>query len=104
MAQSYLSARFEADRYKTQLIPRAARAYQLYLEKYQNMAQASPQVLVSQRTLFQLQIGYLKVLHHAWQSATSLENYTLSGALDAPISDGSPATSINPPNRGGAQE
>ena len=104
MAQSYLSARFQADRYKTQLIPRAARAYQLYLEKYQNMAQAYPQVLVSQRTLFQLQIGYLKVLHHAWQSATSLENYTLSGALDAPISDGSPATSINPPNRGGAQE
>jgi cobalt-zinc-cadmium efflux system outer membrane protein len=104
MAQSYLSARFEADRYKTQLIPRAARAYQLYLEKYQDMAQAYPQVLVSQRTLFQLQIGYLKVLHHVWQSATSLENYTLSGALDAPISNGSPATSINPPNGGRAQE
>src|SRR5712672_2608436 len=27
LAQSYLSAQFEADRYKTQLIPRAARAY-----------------------------------------------------------------------------
>jgi cobalt-zinc-cadmium efflux system outer membrane protein len=104
MAQSYLSARFEADRYKTQLIPRAARAYQLYLEKYQGMAQAYPQVLVSQRTLFQLQIGYLNALHHVWQSATSLENFTLSGALDAPISTGSPATSINPPNGGGAPE
>jgi outer membrane protein, heavy metal efflux system len=104
MAQSYLSARFQADRYKTQLIPRAARAYQLYLEKYQNMAQAYPQVLVSQRTLFQLQIGYLKALHDVWQSATSLENYTLGGALDAPISSGTPATSINPPNGNGAQE
>jgi hypothetical protein len=27
--------------------PRATRAYQLYLEKYQNMAQAYPRVLVS---------------------------------------------------------
>jgi cobalt-zinc-cadmium efflux system outer membrane protein len=104
IAQSYLSARFEADRYKTQLIPRAARAYQLYLEKYQNMAQAYPQVLVSQRTLFQLQIGYLKALHDVWQSATSLENYTLAGGLNAPMSSGSPATSINLPGGGGAEE
>jgi outer membrane protein, heavy metal efflux system len=104
IAQSYLSSKFEADRYKTQLIPRAARAYQLYLEKYQNMAQAYPQVLVSQRTLFQLQIGYLKAVHEVWQSATSLENYTLDGGLDAPMSSGSPATSINLPNDGGPQE
>ena len=104
IAQSYLSAKFEAERYKTQLIPRAIRAYELYLEKYQNMAQAYPQVLISQRTLFQLQIGYLKALHDAWQSATSLENYTLSGGLDAPMSGGSPASSINLPNGGGAQE
>jgi cobalt-zinc-cadmium efflux system outer membrane protein len=61
-------------------------------------------VLISQRTLFQLQIGYLKALHDAWQSATSLENYTLSGGLDAPMSGGSPASSINLPNGGGAQE
>jgi outer membrane protein, heavy metal efflux system len=104
IAQSYLSARFSADRYKTQLIPRAAQAYQLYLEKYQNMAQAYPQVLVSQRTLFELQIGYLRALHDIWQSATSLENYTLGGGLDAPMSSGSPATSINLPNSGGAQD
>ena len=104
MAQMYLSARFEAERYETQLIPRATRAYQLYLEKYQNMAQAYPQVLVSQRTLFQLQISYLKALHDVWQSATSLENNTLGGGLDAPMSSGSPGTSINLPNGGGAQE
>jgi cobalt-zinc-cadmium efflux system outer membrane protein len=44
LAQLYLSARFEADRYRTQLIPRASRAYELYLKKYQSMAQAYPQV------------------------------------------------------------
>jgi cobalt-zinc-cadmium efflux system outer membrane protein len=100
LAQSYLSARFEADRYRTQLIPRAARAYELYLQKYQNMAQAYPQVLVSQRTLFQLRISYLMALHDVWRSAIALQNYTLSGGLQTPTSSGSPTTSINLPAAG----
>jgi cobalt-zinc-cadmium efflux system outer membrane protein len=104
LAQSYLSAQFEADRYKTQLIPRAARAYELYLKKYQDMAQAYPQVLVSQRTLFQLQISYLMALHDVWRSAIALQNYTLTGGLDAPMSSGSSTTTINLPNTGGAPE
>ena len=104
LAQSYETAKFEAERYKTQLIPRAARAYQLYLKKYQNMAQAYPQVLVSQRTLFQLQISYLMALHDVWRSAIALQNYTLSGGLDAPMSIGSTTTTINLPNTGGAPE
>ncbi len=104
LAQSYLSAQFEADRYKTQLIPRAARAYELYLRKYQNMAQAYPQVLVSQRTLFQLQISYLMALHDVWRSAIALQNYTLSGGLHTPTSSGSSTTTINLPNTGGAPE
>jgi cobalt-zinc-cadmium efflux system outer membrane protein len=104
LAQSYLSARFEAERYKTQLIPRAARAYQLYLEKYQSMAQAYPQVLVSQRTLFQLQISYVNALHRTWRSAFALENFTLSGGLDAPMSSGNSASGINMPNSDGGTE
>ena len=104
LAQSYLSAQFEADRYKAQLIPRATRAYELYLKKYQNMAQAYPQVLVSQRTLFQLQISYLMALHDVWRSAIALQNYTLTGGLDTPMSSGSSTTTINLPNTGGAPE
>src|SRR5882757_8232497 len=104
LAQSYLSAQFEADRYKTQLIPRAGRAYELYLKKYQDMAQAYPQVLVSQRTFFQLQVGYITALHDVWRSAIALENYTLNGGLQSPMSSGSSTTTINPPNAGGAQE
>ncbi len=101
LAQSYLTARFTADRYRTELIPRAQRAYQLYLGKYNNMAMAYPQVLVSQRTLFQLQIGYLSALHEVWRSGVALQNYTLSGGLDAPTSTGSTSTSINLPNSSG---
>jgi len=98
LAQSYLSSRFTADRYRTELIPRAQRAYQLYLTKYQSMAMAYPQVLVSQRTLFELQIGYLTALHDVWTNVIALQNYTLTGGLDAPMSTGSSSTSINLPN------
>jgi cobalt-zinc-cadmium efflux system outer membrane protein len=104
LAQSYETAKFEAERYKTQLIPRAARAYELYLKKYQNMAQAYPQVLVSQRTFFQLQVGYIMALHDVWRNAIALQNYTLSGGLHSPMSSGSSTTTINLPNAGGAQE
>lgn len=104
LAQSYASAKFEADRYKTQLIPRATRAYELYLNKYQNMAQAYPQVLVSQRTLFQLRIGYLMALHEVWRNAIALQNYTLTGGLDTPMSSGSATTTINLPNASGSPE
>jgi hypothetical protein len=88
----------EVERYKAQLIPRAARAYQLYLEKYKSMAEAFPQVLASQRTLFQLQISYMSALHRTWRSALALENFTLSGGLDSPMSSGAPASGINLPN------
>jgi outer membrane protein, heavy metal efflux system len=97
VAQSYLAAQFAAERYRTELIPRAQRAYQLYLEKYLTMAQAYPQVLISQRTLFELQIGYLSALDDLWSSATALENFTLTGGLAAPISGGSSNTTINLP-------
>ena len=104
LAQSYQSALFTVERYRTQLIPRAQRAYELYLNKYQSMAMAYPQVLVSQRTLFQLQIGYLRALHDVWRNAVSLQNFNLSGGLDAPSSTGSSSTSINLPASGATVE
>ncbi|HMF65115.1 MAG TPA: TolC family protein [Edaphobacter sp.] len=104
LAQSYEAARFEAERYKTELIPRAKRAYELYLAKYQNMAQAYPQVLVSQRTLFQLQVGYLTALRETWTNAIALQNFTLTGGLSEPQSSSTPSTSLNLPNAGGGIE
>jgi len=100
LLQAYLSSKFEAERYRTEMIPRAARAYELYLEKYQEMAMAYPQVLVSQRTLFQLQVSYIAALSRAWQNAIALENCTLQGGLDIPATTSSPATTINLPNSG----
>ncbi len=82
LAQAYLSARFQAERYRTQLLPRAERAFELYSMKYQQMAAAYPQVLLSQRTLFTLQIRYLQALEAEWTSAIRLQHHTLGGGLD----------------------
>jgi cobalt-zinc-cadmium efflux system outer membrane protein len=82
--ENYLSAKLEAERYRTALLPRARRAYELYLAKYQNMAQAYPQVIVSQRTLFELEVHYLDALDRMWQNAIALQNDTLQGGLEKP--------------------
>ncbi len=77
LLQNYLSARNEAEHYQKDLLPRAQRAYQLYLEKYQDMAQAYPQVIVSQRTLFGLEVHSIDALERAWQNAIALQNFTV---------------------------
>jgi outer membrane protein, heavy metal efflux system len=84
LAQNYLAAKGEADLYRTALLPRARRAYELYLQKYQSMAQAYPQVIVSQRTLFELEVHYIDSLERIWQNAIALQNFTLQGGLERP--------------------
>lgn len=105
LLQTYLSSQVEAARYKDEMIPRATRAYQLYLAKYQQMGAAYPQVLVSQRALFQLQVGYVHALQNLWTTAIALQNYTLSSGLDSPAASGAYGVTLNLPSSsgGGAQ-
>ena len=65
------------------------------------MASAYPQVIISQRTLFQLRLGYIQTLENLWKSAIALQNFTLSGGLDAPAA-GISSTTINLPNSSGS--
>jgi len=51
-----------------------------------------------------LRIGYLMALHEVWRSAIALQNYTLTGGLDTPMSSGSATTTINLPNASGSPE
>jgi outer membrane protein, heavy metal efflux system len=101
LLQRYLADRTQAERYREQMIPRAQRAYELYLNKYRNMASAYPQVIVSQRTLFQLRVAYLQVLQNLWSEAIALQNFTLSDGLNAPMPSGSNSTEINLPSASG---
>jgi outer membrane protein, heavy metal efflux system len=102
LIQTYLVDRDRVERYKAEMIPRATRAYQLYLSKYRQMGQAYPQVIVSQRTLFQIRVAYLQVLEDLWTSVIRLQNYALSGGLDAPVAAESAVTNSNLPSSTGS--
>lgn len=84
VAQEYLAEKEEADRYRLEILPRAEKAYTLYVAKYREMAAAYPEVLVSQRTWFDLQSKYIAVLERVWSDALALQNFLLSGGLNAP--------------------
>jgi cobalt-zinc-cadmium efflux system outer membrane protein len=87
--QAYSTSRMEAALYKDEMIPRAKRAYQLYLAKYQQMGAAYPEVLIAQRRLFQLQVEYIQALQRAWTTAIVLQNYALSSDMNTPTFSGS---------------
>jgi cobalt-zinc-cadmium efflux system outer membrane protein len=95
--EAYLSGQMEAASYKTEMIPRATRAHQLYLDKYRQMAAPYQPVLLSQRTLSQLQVAYINVLRSVWSSAIALEHYALSGGLSAPMPSSGGNATLNPP-------
>src|SRR6185312_5306068 len=84
IGRDYDVARVTAEKYKDEMLPRARRAYEMYSENYNNMAAAYPQVLIAQRTLFQLQADYVHALENVWASATALQNVGLTDGLAPP--------------------
>ena len=103
LLRSYLAEAVQANQCKSEMIPKATRAYQLYFDKYRQMASAYPEVLISQRTLFQLKIRYVQTLEQLWRNAIALQDFTLTGGLDTPTSSDIGITPINLPNRTGGQ-
>jgi cobalt-zinc-cadmium efflux system outer membrane protein len=67
------------------MLPRAKQAYSLYQTNYQRMAGAYPQVLLSQRTLFQLEAEYVQALANAWQSVLVIRGFGLMDGISDPI-------------------
>jgi outer membrane protein, heavy metal efflux system len=86
--RDYATAHMTADRYRNSMLPRAQKAYELYKANYQNMAAAYPQVLIAQRTLFQLQVDYIHSLETVWVNALQIQGYGLSDGLAAPSTPG----------------
>jgi cobalt-zinc-cadmium efflux system outer membrane protein len=98
--QDYASSRAVADRYHASTLPNARQAYELYLEKYNEGAAAYPQVLIAQRTLFQLESGYIATLENVWINAATLQGLLLTDGLDLPATPGEldrPVREINLP-------
>src|SRR5437016_8194794 len=62
VVQTYTYSQTAVERDKNQMIPRAQKAYEMYTKKYQEMAAAYPQVLISQRTLMHLEVSVITAL------------------------------------------
>ena len=84
----YLTALRAAEAYRTEILPRAEEAYRLYLSRYREMAAAYPQVLVAQRTFFEMSTDYVESLNEAWRAALQLQGFLAGDGLDAPAAAG----------------
>lgn len=80
--REYRDAMVTVERYHGRMIPKAQQAYELYLNSFRGMAAAYPQVLISQRNLFQLQEDYVTALVAAWQSAIEIQGLLLTGGVE----------------------
>jgi cobalt-zinc-cadmium efflux system outer membrane protein len=65
-------------RYRERILGRAEEAYRLNLARYQQMAAAYPQVLISQRTLFQVEAAYVASLGRLRESVVLLDGMLLA--------------------------
>jgi cobalt-zinc-cadmium efflux system outer membrane protein len=105
VVQNYTFSQAAVDRYKNQMIPRAEKAYEMYMKKYETMAAAYPQVLIAQRTLMQLEVSYVTALENFASSSLSLRSYLLTDGLEAPSQPGGmdqPVREVNIPFQMGA--
>lgn len=101
LVQNYLTSRAMVEKYRNRMIPRAQKAYDLYLKSYGGMAAAYPQVLISQRTLFQLQSDYIAALETLWGNSIALKGFLLTDGLEAPSRPGEmdqPVRELNVPS------
>jgi cobalt-zinc-cadmium efflux system outer membrane protein len=80
--REYRNAQQLAERYRTNVIPRAREAYETYLKNFRQMAASYPQVLIAQRTLFQVEVEYAKALVQLRERAIGLRGFLLEGGLD----------------------
>ena len=71
------------------------------------MAASYPQLLLSQRTLFQAQTDYLAALGDLWDNALTLQGFLLTDGLESPARPGEvdlPVREINVPTPRGMPE
>lgn len=92
---AYLTALRDAEAYRSEILPRAEEAYRLYVSRYREMAAAYPQVLVAQRTFFEMSTEYLESLNEAWRAALQLQGFLAGDGLDAPAIAGAESETLS---------
>jgi outer membrane protein, heavy metal efflux system len=82
--ENYRTAKIMADRYRTEILPRAQRAYELIYKRYGLLQASYPQVLLSENMLFQAETDYIQNLQTVWANAIGLQGFLLTDGLEAP--------------------
>lgn len=80
--REYITALTRADRYRQDVLPKAQKAYELYLNNFRQMAAAYPQALIAQRNLFQLQDAYVDALMEVWQHSVEIRGLLIDGGVE----------------------
>jgi cobalt-zinc-cadmium efflux system outer membrane protein len=99
--ERYLTALRASEVYRGEIIPSAEEAYRLYLARYREMGAAYPQVLIAQRTLFEMSEEYLRSLEDAWRAALQLQGFLVGEGLEMPGRVGEEMETRMPIMRGG---
>ena len=94
--QQYQDDQSTALLYREQLIPRARQSHEMYAASFKQMAAAYPQVLISQRSLFQMEEEYVHALVGVWSSAVEIQGLLLGA--------GGEMARLRRPERGKATE
>lgn len=82
--EEYLTALRESEVYRDEVVPRAEEAFRLYLARYREMGAAYPQVLIAQRTLFEMNAEYLDSIEKAWRASLRLQGFLVGEGLEPP--------------------
>lgn len=80
--RQYRNAVQMEEKYRTEVVPRARAGYEMYLSNFRQMAASYPQVLIAQRTLFQVEVEYARALLQVRETAVGLRGFLLTGGLD----------------------
>jgi cobalt-zinc-cadmium efflux system outer membrane protein len=82
----YRTAQATVKMYRDQNLPDAREAYRLYMESFQKRRAAWPQVLVAQRSYFQISVDYTHALEQARRAEIAILGLLLVDGLDEPPS------------------
>jgi cobalt-zinc-cadmium efflux system outer membrane protein len=80
----YQTARAVVQSYREENLPEARQAYELYLASFRSRRAAWPQVLVAQRTYFQLSVDYVEALEQLRRAEVAILGLLLVDGLDEP--------------------
>lgn len=82
--REYADARVTAENYRSDVLPRAQRTFELVQQGYRQGETGYLDLLAAQRTFSQTNLSYLDALGSLWQSYVRIDGLLLEGSLDEP--------------------